>query len=130
MKKVFVFISVTMLASFALAVKARKIAQESPLVINCSGQARNITFHDTVSMIRGNTGFNTGSLSIEINAEKSPIMSKGYNEELNQVTYEAPLVGTATAQDGKKKAFMNTCTVKFQADTCGVLSTACAGGNY
>lgn len=127
MNKLLVLVLIFVTGSFALAKKTRKVAQE-PEVIACSGQARNVTVQDTISMIRGFTAFNSGPLSIEIDGEKSPIMSKGYNEEQDQVIYEAPVIGKATNKTTTQtKTFANTCTVKFQASTCAILSTVCTG---
>lgn len=127
MKNLMVLVLVISSGSFAMAKKSRKVAQETE-VISCSGQARNVTVQDTISMIRGFTAFNSGVLSIEIDGEKSPIMSKGYDEERDQVIYEAPVIGKATNTTTKQtKTFANTCTVKFQASTCAIFSTVCTG---
>lgn len=117
--------AILVLLSFSLTT----LAQETP-IITCAGQARNATVQDAVAMLRSNVGFNSGILTLEIDATKSPIMSKGYSENSDRITYEATVIGKATIKEtGNSRYFASSCTVIFQASTCAILSTSCGGSS-
>jgi hypothetical protein len=80
-------------------------------------------------MIRSTSPYNDGTqVKFDIDAEKSPIYSRGYDEAKDQVTYESTIIGEAThVKSGQKKTIADQCSVRFQASTCKVLSITCGG---
>lgn len=115
---------------FLLVMTAQSFADEVR-TISCTDEAQEITLGDLTSMVRNKAGFETGDLSLEKNDSgefKNMILLKKFDEEKNEVTYQATIAGTITNQANGKSVFtIDQCEVRFDADTCSVKSQFCSG---
>lgn len=115
---------------FITLFSAQAMADETK-IISCTSEAQEQTMADLISNVRNKSGFEKGRLSIELEDNKdfqNMVLLKNYNEENDEVTYEATVAGTITNLDNSKTVFtINQCVVQFDASNCSIKSQLCSG---